>query len=51
MTITDPSQMTAFARIVRTRYNAGTVTLAQVTTLKTDGKLTADEYEFITGAE
>lgn len=50
MTITNPSQMSAFARIVNTRYLAGTVTLEQVTTLKTSGKITPDEFEFITGA-
>lgn len=50
MTITNPSQMSAFARIVMSRYQAGTVTIEQVTTLKTSGKIAPGEFEFITGA-
>lgn len=42
--------MSAFARIVLSRYQAGTVTIEQVTTLKTNGKLTTDEFNYITGA-
>ena len=50
MAITDPSQMSAFARIVLSRYNAGTITIEQVTALKTNGKITTAEFNYITGA-
>lgn len=48
--MTTISDLSAFARIVYSRYTAGTITIEQVTALKTSGKLTEIEFNFITGA-
>lgn len=50
MAITAYSDLSAFGKIVYTRYQAGTVAIEQVTTLKTNGKITAEEFNYITGA-
>ena len=49
MTISNYNDLSTFGKILYASYKAGKTAESTVTTAKTQGKITQDEYIFITG--